>query len=272
MPSMTPLPTDDVYQWMLRLAGVGILVDTLERLWRAHEYRDRGSFSWVVLRQRFAAWPPALRRACDLACEGAGRTQGVLVIRLLALVATAALPVGTPGFAAGLSLLLATQLYLLLREAGFGLDGADVITLIVCGAAWIGTVPSRDPVVARAGLWFVAAQACLAYFKAGHAKIVGSRWRSGEALIAILSTRLGHPVLAKALRARPRLSQLLCWSVLLWELAFPLVLLAPARWALALLASGVLFHASVAAIMGINTFLWAFPATYGALFWARGSW
>lgn len=271
MPSMTMLP-DDVYQWMLRVAGVGVLIDTLERLTRAHQYRDKGAYSWVILRQRFAVWPPALRRACDLVFAGSGRAQVVLWVRLLSLLATVALPVGTPGFALGLSLLVATHLYLLLREAGFGHDGADVMTFIVFGAAWLGTVPSRDPLVARAGLWFVVAQACLAYFKAGAAKLAGPRWRSGEALIAITSTSLGHPALFRILRARPRLSQVLCWAIFLWEMAFPLVLVLPERWSLALLVSGVLFHLSIAAIMGLNTFVWAFPATYVALFWARSAW
>jgi hypothetical protein len=61
------------------------------------------------------------------------------------------------------------------------------------------------------------------------------------------------------------LSIFLCWSVMSWEATFPIVLVVPRPAVWPLLALGVLFHLSIAALMGFNGFLFAFPAAYFAI-------
>jgi uncharacterized membrane protein (DUF485 family) len=56
-------------------------------------------------------------------------------------------------------------------------------------------------------------------------------------------------------------------AVLAWECAFPLVLVLPAPFAYVMLALGVLFHVTNAVVMGLNTFVWSFVATYPAVIW-----
>jgi hypothetical protein len=55
------------------------------------------------------------------------------------------------------------------------------------------------------------------------------------------------------------------WCVILWETTFPIAILAPNRVRWVLLGLGACFHIGVAVGMGLNTFLWAFVATYPAV-------
>jgi hypothetical protein len=256
------------YALMLRICGAGILIDALERMVTAGKYRDEGPFSWIILRQRLATLPPPLRGLADQLFQGAGRLMGVLVIRLIGLAAVVLNPVGSGPFAVGLTVLLITQLYVSIRSANFGATGSDAITLVICGGAWLATVAADGPLAARAGLWFIAAQACLSYVVGGVSKLTAPKWRSGQAIVEVLSTyTYGSERFHALVRARPWLSRALCWSVMLWETTFPLVLIVPRSLALPLLGAGVLFHLSTAALMGINLFVFAFASTYVAI-WA----
>jgi hypothetical protein len=58
--------------------------------------------------------------------------------------------------------------------------------------------------------------------------------------------------------------------VILFEVSFPLVLVAPPAIAVAALGVGLTFHLSCAVLMGLNSFVWPFPATYACVLAARG--
>jgi hypothetical protein len=189
-------------------------------------------------------------------------------VRIAAVLLVAVEPVGSWPFALGLTLLVASQLYIYVRTAGLATIGSDHLTLLICGGAWLAVVVGGTPLALRAGLWFVAGQACLSYLVAGVAKLTAPKWRSGQAMPLVLSTYLcGSPVLYQLVQARPWLAKVMSWSVMLWETVFPVVLVAPRPLVLPMLAVGVLFHASLAAMMGLNLFLFAFPASYVAI-WA----
>jgi hypothetical protein len=67
------------------------------------------------------------------------------------------------------------------------------------------------------------------------------------------------------LGAHPTVSRFVCWSVIGFECSAPLLILAGTPGAVAIIACGLVFHASIAMLMGLNVFLWAFAATYPAL-------
>jgi hypothetical protein len=256
------------YSLMLRICGAGIAIDALERLVNRRKYRDSGPYGWVVLRQRFARSPPPLRRVADGLFGGTARLVAVLVLRVVCVGVVAINPPGAPAFSWALTLLVSTQLYLAVRTSPFATIGSDSITLIVCGGAWLATVLGRTPATWRAGLWFVAAQASLAYLVGGVSKLMAPKWRSGLAVVEVVSTySCGNPRLFSFLRARPGLARVLSWSLMLWETTFPVVLVLPDRPALALLGAGLLFHLTTAALMGLNLFVFAFASTYAAI-WA----
>jgi len=139
---------------------------------------------------------------------------------------------------------------------------------IFCTLALARAFPG--PVAEIAFLWVVALQSSLAYFTAGFAKLVSPIWRTGVAIPGISSTRMyGSRSASRFLHGRPWLSVGLAWSVILTECLFPLVLVVPAPVALSLLAAGMLFHVTSGLVMGLNSFIWSFAATYPAIWWCN---
>jgi len=110
---------------------------------------------------------------------------------------------------------------------------------------------------------FIAAQAALSYLTAGVAKARSAVWRSGRAIPLIVDTdTYGWPWVAGMLAGRPALARSACWTVIVFECLFAGALVAPEPVRLAALAVGLAFHLGCALVMGLNTFVWAFAATY----------
>jgi hypothetical protein len=152
-----------------------------------------------------------------------------------------------------------------------GGDGADQMTSIVLVAAALGAPAFPGDVRVALGAGFIAAQAILAYSTSGVAKLISPVWRDGTGLAGILSTiDHGTPALGQWLVRHPTLSKLASWGTIMFECAFILVLVLPPPLAAALLVAGLGFHAACAGLMGLNSFLWAFPATYPCLWFAAG--
>jgi hypothetical protein len=115
-------------------------------------------------------------------------------------------------------------------------------------------------------LWFLAAEVALAYFTAGTAKIISRTWRSGDALPGIFATTVyGDEWVGRLLAGKQRLGLVLGWSVITLECTFPLALLGIMPLTYVLLSLGAGFHVGAAVFMRLNTFLWAFLATYPAV-------
>jgi hypothetical protein len=121
-----------------------------------------------------------------------------------------------------------------------------------------------DQTMRDIGLGFVAAQSILSYVVAGIAKALSPSWRQGHALRAILNTRTyGHRGAARVLTNAPGWANVtLCWVVIGFECAFGFTPILPTGALILVLSAGGLFHLANAYIMGLNTFFWAFFATY----------
>ena len=106
----------------------------------------------------------------------------------------------------------------------------------------------------------------LAYLIAGIAKLAGPSWRDGSAIGGIMTTKIyGNSTVAAMLRGQARLGRVACWIVITFEVTFVAVLFVDRRIMWIMLGVGVLFHASIAALMGLNSFFMAFVATYPAI-------
>lgn len=117
---------------------------------------------------------------------------------------------------------------------------------------------------------YLAVQVILSYLVSGWIKIVSPDWRSGRALQRVFA-QSNYPASA-ALRGwadHPRLLLMASWSVILFELAFPLGLLRPELLYLALALAAV-FHLANACLLGLNRFFWAWISTYPAVIWLQG--
>jgi hypothetical protein len=144
--------------------------------------------------------------------------------------------------------------------------GADSQLTLITYAAISLTLFSDTPAAAAYCLYFLTLQLCLAYFAAGFHKLRCPEWRSGYALPGILSTRLfGSPAIAAWLDRRMWLARPLSLVTIVWEVSFPVVLIAPRGIGLLYFSCGVLFHISTAFTMGLNKFIWAFFALYPAV-------
>jgi hypothetical protein len=262
----------DAFQLIMRIVGAGIAIDALEHLALRAEFAEAGSLAWSLVRQKLVGWPPALRRVADALFAGPRRFLVAQALRLAAaVVSVVGAPIGGALSALALTVLVVSQLALHVRRAGLGLEGADQLFLLVPGATWIATVLGDGPVCVRLGVDFIAVLAALAYAVSGLKKLGSSSWRTGTALRDVIGTgSFGSARLSLLLEAHPSMSTALCWSVIAFECAFPIVLVLPPVPRLALLALGTAFHVSNALVMGLNLFPWAFTATYPALWLAGG--
>ena len=259
------IDASSAHDWMLRICAVGLTVDTFEQITRRRDFADPGLYSWTIVRRRLDRAPAWLTRLADVLCAGWKRPVLVLSLRLPALALVLSMRTGSAPFALALSLLVAIQLYHFLRRGGLGLLASDQMNLILLGATWLSTVLTRAP---SAGLAFMSAQLCLSYFVNGAAKLAAPAWRSGRALQAIFSTAsFGGPALSRLVTETPRLARVASWATIAWECGFPLILIVPAPVRLGFLAAGIMFHAITAVTMGLNQFLWAFPAAYPAIWY-----
>lgn len=124
--------------------------------------------------------------------------------------------------------------------------------------------------LADAAFGYLAAQVVLSYVISGQVKIVNPEWRSGRALADVFQFS-AYPV-SESLRAladRPQLLWAASWSVMLFEVLFPLSFFSEGLLILAL-AVAVAFHVANACLFGLNRFVWFWIAAYPSILWLQG--
>lgn len=242
------------------LIGIWCGLSTLEWVSNIGLFQADGLLSWRILSLR----PGAMFRS--------GRLQSwfwdrsicyVLGLRMLAAVGIIVAP--HSGVAGGALLIVVSTSWFLTTRTWVGGDGADEIGQIASiGALAIAAgLALGQPGLAFAGTLFIGGQLTIAYFFAGLSKLLSSEWRCGRALVGIMGTHTyGHALGARVLGDSARFSIWACWVVIVAETLFPLLLLAPPALLAVGLAAFLMFHASHAYLMGLNTFAWAFAAAY----------
>lgn len=247
---------DATYTLILILASTGVLIASAELLTLKTEFEHGGLFDWKILRT-LSGFTMSL---------GSGRFFPALIgARALAALLLIFFNNNARLSTACVLIIIAVSIFLYWR-APIGLDGSDQMSLITFVAVGIYKLFPGDVHIAYASLWFIAVQGCLSYFVAGIAKIFSPVWRSGEAVRRILGTRTyGTSTTANLVRGRDTLCVVLSWLLILFECAFPLALIFGKTGFAVFAVLGILFHISNAVIMGLNTFVWAFVATYPAI-------
>jgi hypothetical protein len=241
-----------------RLVAIGCLVSAVELFTVRRQFTEGGPFA--------AGTAGLFRRRLTMLCLIDRALVWLLAVQagagaVLALTG----PFSLPGRLA--LLCLATSLGAVRWRRHTGGDGAEQLAMLVLIAAGLAVLPyPADGRVMMAAV-FIAAQVSLAYVTAGIAKLASGIWRDGAALPAIFSTNThGHPLAAALLANHGGLARAGSWGVIVFECAFPLLFLGPSWLALGFLAVGLAFHAGCALLMGLNSFLWSFPATYPCVF------
>ena len=261
---MIELGIDDAERWSLVAAAVGTAIVGLETLASPVEYADGGLLSGEFAQLQWPASSSVMSFALALLADAkfflwcnvgqvllsvAGIIQGLDGGPILPI-----LPVG----------LLLLSIMRLLRTP-YGGDGADQMLLLVLAGLSAGALFHDSEHGRKAAAWFIGAQLVLSYFVAGIAKLGGPTWRNGSGLVAVLgTTAYGVPGLRRLLISAPGrgIAFIASWIVIVFEVTFPLTLVIPGKFVLAYFSMGLLFHLSVAIVMGLNTFLPAFLAAY----------
>ncbi len=256
--------------WTLGLVGVGSAISAAEELARPRLWRDGGPRSWRLGQLRLVA----LVRLADSRVGGVMSDQATWAVHVgqlaLACASIVAGLFGTfiPELAIGLS---ALKLVLLVRTP-YGHDGADQMLLLLCVVLGLGSLDRfLTDRTTEFVLWFIAAQAVLAYVASGLVKLSDRAWRSGHVASAVLQTATyGSPEVGRWLKSRPIADRAATYGVMTIEVGAILLLLGIGWLTLLLVIALGLFHATNAIAMGLDTFLWAFVATYPSVLWALG--
>lgn len=256
----------DAFRIVQYICVTGLVIGTLEYWAVAKTFSVTGAHSWRIQQLR----PGMPRLAWISGAPGAVfdeiGVRSLLVMRLALLLLMLLVPTASWPFTFVLGLLVLNNLVFTWRRGLYGDDGSDQMNAILLITIFLCVGPHSTPTILAIGLWFLALQACLSYTAAGIAKLVSPIWRNGDAVFQIFNTAsYGLKPVAAVLEHRRWLNLTLCWSVILIETLFPLCLILPEPWNWGFLAWGLTFHVLCGVIMGLNSFVWAFVATYPAI-------
>jgi hypothetical protein len=246
------------------IAACGLLISTLQTLSNWRLFRAEGLMSWELLKTqpRFARYGPSplleyLNRFPNFLY--------LLIVQALAALLLLVFPRHDTLRPVSLTLILTICLLDRLRNQAHSLVGSDSMNVVVFGALYLREI-APGPLTTQGCLWFIALQSCLSYATSGLLKLRTSHWRQGKVLRRIAQHPVfGNAPLARLLAGHPRVERWLGWSIMGYEIAFPCVLVTgyPGSWIF--LGGGLLFHAFIALAMGLNTFFFAWVATYPAI-------
>jgi hypothetical protein len=247
-----------------RLNAVCALVGALEQLTRLSDYRDDGTFSWQVLRERFPDQHHWKVQVMDrvFSCPG---MAGLIIVRGLA---AARLLLGRPGPTERKLLdgALTASATVGNARTHYGGDGSDHISYVGLVTTFLARLFPNDAHAQRLCMKFLSFQACLSYPASGAVKLASPVWRSGRAITGVFRTSTyGDKWLYELTKKHPAIPVLLAWMVILGELSFPLVLVAPKPIARAMLTASTVFHLANGRFMGLNRFVWGFASSYPAV-------
>lgn len=154
------------------------------------------------------------------------------------------------------------------RSTTFGREGSDEVALVTVIPLAIAVAPGASSALQSLALLFVGGQLVLAYLASAGAKLAGQKWRDGLAVAQILSTRdygVSRPALHSS---QATVLRLMTWGTIALELTLPTLFVLGGPFVAVAAFAGAAFHASVAAMMGLNRFLPWFLAAYPAAIWA----
>jgi hypothetical protein len=246
---------------------VGLAVSTLEFLVIARSFAPEGVYSWPILRLHYESGPGSFAVGMLRPIQGSAGVRAFLLARLAVILALFAAQPGGAALSALMALLVLSNMLFTMRRA-IGDDGSDQMNSIILTTVLVCVTPLNDGFSLTCGVWFLAAQAALSYAVAGIAKLVSPVWRSGDAIYLVFNTcTYGNRWVAGVVRQRRWLRLVLCWSVILVESLFPLAFVLPHPFLWFFLIAAGLFHLGCAVIMGLNSFFFAFTATYPAVYY-----
>jgi hypothetical protein len=163
-----------------------------------------------------------------------------------------------------LPLMFMTCLLIAKRFRGTFNGGSDYMTVLVLGVC---SVTVLFPKFKSLAFSYLAVQALLSYFISGLSKIKNKSWRNGTALTRLLTTSsYSVPLSLQAMSKNQKTLAVGSWGVIVLELLSPLVLVHP-KVCIAFMIVALCFHLINFYTLGLNRFVFAWAASYPALYW-----
>ncbi len=246
-------------QLTLWLLSLSLVIQCTEMLAINKRLPVNTPWAWSNVRGDFAAWPSSLQTILDFIFFD--RFKWLLYSQFLLILLLPLWPNVTLIVA-----LLLCQLMIGFRFRGIFNGGSDYMTMTVILGLLLTLIPNQPPTLLVFGLTLIAIQTTLSYFIAGVVKIKTPAWRTGLALRVFLQhSNYSVPVPIKTLAQNPWLTSIASWGVMIWELTFPIIWFKPSL-TMPYLALAVAFHIGNFVSFGINRFVFAWLASYPALY------
>lgn len=251
-PSMTLLSVQS-------LIAVAVALQTIEHLMARHAWSESGAWRWSHIREEFTKLP-------GFSVLDSLLSHPMFSLVLIARLVFSVLALFSPHPVWPLSLLITTVLISIRWRGSFN-GGSDAMTIVILTALSVARFFPGSEAIQQGTIWYIAVQAGLSYFVAGWSKIGKASWRSGQALPAIFQTSaytaspgmnwiIGHPLVCFSM----------AWTVLIFECTFPVAFLSPTL-CLFYLGFALVFHLTNVYILGLNRFVFAWVASYPALYY-----
>jgi hypothetical protein len=248
---------------IVQILSVGVIIDGAETLARRSDYGENGVYSWALIRT-MNRW--SLSGGTSLLLDMIFSVRGFRAAMVLQIVCAAILLSQAVPSASGpvvLTLFVIRALTHIRHQ--YGLDGSDQMSAVILGSLTLYYF-APGHLAQELALYFIAFQAMLAYVASGSAKMTAKIWRSGRALGAILNTQsYGRKSASALLRRYPVISLVAGWAVMIFQVTFPVMVMASPITCAVALVIGISFHVSIAVTMGLNNFVWSFISAYPAL-------
>jgi hypothetical protein len=250
--------------------AVGSSITAAEILTLDVALRDDGLLSWRLQRLNHPHIARLLAMFGIDRCFRYPEVLGLLGIRLIVALLLIAAICFHWSVRPELSILTAVTLLFTLR-CPEGNDGSDQMSLIILLVGSLAEI-IHTPIAYSTALIFIAAQGALAYGTSGFLKIQQTGWRNGDFVTEILATSsFGSRQLMRLFQAHLSLRKWCGRFVAYGDCVLALAALLPPLACSLVLIFGLSLHIGIARILGLNTFLWAFVASYPAIIFVSAS-
>lgn len=252
---MMPIPLTTIAALIAGIAGLGLLLDTVEVIRGRHALAEWFDGPMVSRRTWIGGWSVTSLRMI-----------AALIAHVLVAAGTVCLLFfGSPFAAVGAVIVGAARWTIESRFAGSGTSATrlQIITWLTL-ALFVLAAPSETAQVAA--LSFLAFQGLVGYMMAGFEKLKNPFWVDGTAIRRILESDTFGAPRAAALLPLGLVSAPISWGTIAFEIVAPMIALVGPDAALLFCGIGLLFHVGVALMMGITQFIFSFGATYPALY------
>ena len=245
-------------QWTVLLNALACTIQSLEYLRLQRYMTEDAIWKWSLLQNDYRVFSRPVQKLLEILLQN---PKPLLFIRLFASVMIFIQPHWI-----FFAIIFVSTLLIAIRFRGTFNGGSDFMTLIINACLCIAFIFADSPSIQKACLFYVGVQSIFSYFIAGYIKIKRPKWRNGLALIGFLNnTIFGNKISVSKQPLIQKITFILSWGTMLFELAFPLCFFNFTA-ALVLTSIAASFHVINFYIFGLNRFVFAWISTYPAIY------